>query len=282
MVMTGDVSELILANVKYLRRYARALHGSQQSGDAYVRLCLEALLQQRDKIVATGDVKHQLFKIFHDVWQRINFNEGEQLDGPSQLMTDFSVKSRLEAIPARERQILLLTALENFSVREAGEIIGVSEAQAEALLAKAWLAVSDQISTSVLIIEDEPLIAADVSNLVTEMGHTIIGMAADQVEAVELAKEMAPGLVLTDIDLGSGGSGLLAAQEILRSIDVPIIFITAHPEQLLTGERLEPTYLVTKPFEPDALRVTISQALSLKKIDDISSDTPRRSGSAGR
>lgn len=280
--MTGDVSELILANVKYLRRYARALHGSQQSGDAYVRLCLEALLQQRDKIVATGDVKHQLFKIFHDVWQRINFNEGEQLDGPSQLMTDFSVKSRLEAIPARERQILLLTALENFSVREAGEIIGVSEAQAEALLAKAWLAVSDQISTSVLIIEDEPLIAADVSNLVTEMGHTIIGMAADQVEAVELAKEMAPGLVLTDIDLGSGGSGLLAAQEILRSIDVPIIFITAHPEQLLTGERLEPTYLVTKPFEPDALRVTISQALSLKKIDDISSDTPRRSGSAGR
>jgi CheY-like chemotaxis protein/DNA-directed RNA polymerase specialized sigma24 family protein len=280
--MTGDVSELILANVKYLRRYARALHGSQQSGDTYVRLCLEALLQQRDKIVATGDVKHQLFKIFHDVWQRINFNEGEQLDGPSQLMSDFSVKSRLEAIPARERQILLLTALESFSVREAGEIIGVSETQAEALLAKAWLAVSDQISTSVLIIEDEPLIAADVSNLVTEMGHTIVGMAADQAEAVELAKKMTPGLVLTDIDLGSGGSGLLAAQEILRSIDVPIIFITAHPEQLLTGERLEPTYLVTKPFEPDALRVTISQALSLKKIDDISSDTPRRTGSAGR
>jgi len=280
--MTGDVSELILANVKYLRRYARALHGSQQSGDTYVRLCLEALLQQRNKIVATGDVKHQLFKIFHDVWQRINFSDGEQIEGPSQLMTDFSVKARLEAIPARERQILLLTTLENFSVREAGEIIGVSEAQAEALLAKAWLAVSDQISTSVLIIEDEPLIAADVSNLVTEMGHTIIGMAADQAEAVELAKKMAPGLVLTDIDLGSGGSGLLAAQEILRSIDVPIIFITAHPEQLLTGERLEPTYLVTKPFEPDALRVTISQALSLKKIDDISSDSPRRSGSGGR
>jgi CheY-like chemotaxis protein/DNA-directed RNA polymerase specialized sigma24 family protein len=280
--MTGDVSELILANVKYLRRYARALHGSQQSGDTYVRLCLEALLQQRGEILATGDVKHQLFKIFHDVWQRLNFNDGDDLDGPSQLMTDFSVKARLEAIPARERQILLLTALENFSLREAGEIIGVSEAQAEALLAKAWLAVSDQISTSVLIIEDEPLIAEDVSNLVTDMGHTIVGMAADQTEAVALAKKMKPGLVLTDIDLGSGGSGLLAAQEILRSIDVPVIFITAHPEQLLTGERLEPTYLVTKPFEADALRVTISQALSLKKIDDISSDPQRRSSGASR
>jgi DNA-binding LytR/AlgR family response regulator len=114
------------------------------------------------------------------------------------------------------------------------------------------------------------------------MGHTIVGMAADQAEAIELAKKMAPGLVLTDIDLGSGGSGLIAAQEILRSIDVPIIFITAHPEQLLTGERLEPAYLVTKPFEADVLRVTISQALSLKKIDDISTESDRRRGNANR
>src|SRR6202000_3212464 len=116
------------------------------------------------------------------------------------------------------------------------------------------------------------------ATLVTTMGHAIVGMASDQAQAIELAKKTAPGLVLTDIDLGSGGSGLLAAQEILRSIDVPIIFITAHPAQLLTGERHEPTYLLTKPFEPDVLKVTISQALSLKKIDDISTGSPRRRG----
>ena len=177
--------------------------------------------------------------------------------------------------------MLLLTALEGFTPQEAGEILDMPKEQAEALLAKAWATVSEQISTSVLVIEDEPVIAYDISGLVGEMGHTVVGTAADQAEAIAIARQKRPGLVLADIDLGSGGSGLLAVQEILQSLDIPVIFITAYPERLLTGERPEPAYLVTKPFEPDTLRVTISQALSLKKIDERRSDQSELRGAAG-
>ncbi|HVJ32604.1 MAG TPA: response regulator [Terriglobia bacterium] len=279
--MAGNMSEQVLLNVKYLRRYARALLGSQQSGDSYVRLCLETLLQQQDALLSAGNVKYQLFKLFHDVWDRVHVGMDDPAEELSPLAADFSVKARLEAMPLQERQILLLTALEGFTPQEAGEILDLPQEQAEALLAKAWATVSEQISTSVLVIEDEPVIAYDISGLVGEMGHTVVGTAADQAEAIAIARQKRPGLVLADIDLGSGGSGLLAVQEILQSLDIPVIFITAYPERLLTGERPEPAYLVTKPFEPDTLRVTISQALSLKKIDERRNDQPELRGAAG-
>jgi len=275
--MTGDDSDQILRNVKYLRRYARALHGSQQVGDTYVRQCLEALLVQRDTLLAAQEIKLQLFKLFHDVWRNITFSP-EDGSGSPHLDGDFSIKARLEAIPTAERQVLLLTALENFSIGEVGYILDIQPPEVEMLLDKAWRSISEQISTNVLIIEDDPLIADDLSTALGEMGHTTIGIAADQGKAIALARQKSPGLILADIDLGGGGSGLAAVQQILQSIDVPIIFVTAHPEQLLTGQRPEPAYLVTKPYRISALRVTVSQALSLKKSEAVSGASTRRAG----
>ena len=136
-------------------------------------------------------------------------------------------------------------------------------AEASDLLAKAWDRVNSQLATTVLVIEDEPIIALDIASIVLDLGHSIVGIAASQVEAIAMARAKRPGLVLADIHLGEGGSGLSAVNEILKSVDVPVIFVTAYPERLLTGERPEPTYLVTKPFEPDTLKATIFQALSL-------------------
>jgi CheY-like chemotaxis protein/DNA-directed RNA polymerase specialized sigma24 family protein len=277
--MTGDDSDQILRNVKYLRRYARALHGSQQVGDTYVRQCLEALLVQRDTLPAAQEIKLQLFKLFHDVWRNITFSP-EDGSGSPHLDADFSIKARLEAIPTAERQVLLLTALENFSIGEVGYILDIQPPEVEMLLDKAWRSISEQISTNVLIIEDDPLIADDLSTVLGEMGHTTIGIAADQGKAIALARQKNPGLILADIDLGGGGSGLAAVQQILQSIDVPIIFVTAHPEQLLTGQRPEPAYLVTKPYRISALRVTVSQALSLKKNEAVSGASTGRAGNA--
>jgi CheY-like chemotaxis protein/DNA-directed RNA polymerase specialized sigma24 family protein len=249
-------SEEIVHNLKYLRRYARALMGSQESGDLYVRICLEALLAEPDLLSAGNHVKRGLFQLFHAVSSRhIEGTEGTDL-------VDLSVEARLGALPASERQILLLTSLEGFSTADAAQILDVPLAEAEALLVDAWSTVNQQIATSILVIEDEPVIALDIASLVTELGHQVVGVAASQAEAVAIFKKTQPGLILADIDLGAGGSGITAVTDILRMSSVPVIFVTAYPERLLTGERPEPTYLVTKPFEPDTLKVTISQALS--------------------
>jgi two-component SAPR family response regulator len=61
--------------------------------------------------------------------------------------------------------------------------------------------------------------------------------------------------------LADGSSGLDAVDDILAIAQVPVIFITAYPERLLTGDRPEPTYLVTKPFQEGTVKTTISQAL---------------------
>src|SRR5919198_718407 len=106
-----DVSEKIVENLRYLRRYARALVGSQQTGDTYVRICLEALLQEPEKVSANGDVRLQLFRLFHDVWSRTGAAERDQEGGQPR---DLSVEARLQALPVSERQMLLLTTLEGF------------------------------------------------------------------------------------------------------------------------------------------------------------------------
>jgi CheY-like chemotaxis protein len=257
----ADLSQEIIKRLPYLRRYARALTGSQTRGDDCIRACLEKLIEDPQRISLAGDVRLQLYSLFHEIWAPLaEIDRAAAAAGTTP--ADRTIVARLEALPPLERQILLLTALEGFSIAAAAQILKVPAEDANDLLARAWDALKRQVTTTVLVIEDEPVIALDIAGIVEDMGHKIVAIAASQSEAIALAREKRPGLVLADIQLEAGGSGLIAVNEILKSIDVPVIFVTAYPERLLTGERPEPTYLVTKPFEPDALKVTISQALS--------------------
>ncbi|MGE0733566.1 MAG: response regulator [Alphaproteobacteria bacterium] len=272
----ADVSEKIVNQIKYLRRYARALTGSQRSGDTYVRICLEAVLQEPESLRSDTDTRLQLFTLFHRAWDKIARPHDSLSAADRESLSDLSVEARLKALPPAERQILLLTTLEGFTVHDAAEILGIAEAEARKLLATAWETVNKQLATRVLVIEDEPVIALDIANLVRDMGHSVVGIAASSGEAVAFARDKSPGLVLADIELGAGGSGLNAVAEILQFTDVPVIFVTAYPERLLTGERPEPTFLVTKPFEPDTLKVAISQALSVHPSASAAAPEPAR------
>jgi CheY-like chemotaxis protein len=169
-----------------------------------------------------------------------------------------------ELTPAR-RQALLLTAMEGFNVSDTARILEVGEEQVKQMVAQAVREISDQPSTKVLIIEDEPIISLDLQSIVREMGHTVAAIATTRDEAVRAARKTEPGLVLADIKLADGSSGIDAVRQILSEVQVPIVFITAYPERLLTGERPEPTFLVTKPFVPETVRVAVSQALLFTK-----------------
>jgi CheY-like chemotaxis protein len=129
------------------------------------------------------------------------------------------------------------------------------------LIAEAQNEIDAELATDVLIIEDEPVIAADIEALVRELGHTVVDIAATRTEAVAAVASKMPGLVLADIQLADGSSGIDAVKDILGRYDVPVIFITAFPERLLTGERPEPTFLITKPFQPETVKAAIGQAL---------------------
>ena len=203
----------------------------------------------------------QLFKLFHDTLAR----RGEATDRQEADPLAPPVQRHLRQLPSRERQVLLLSTIEGFTAAEVGVILGIDEAAAAGLLDQAKADLTQQARTTALVIEDEPVIAFDIAGIVTEMGHRVIGTAATKAEALSLANDRSPGLILADIQLDDGSSGIEAVEEILAVFDVPVVFVTAFPERLLTGEKTEPAYLVAKPFEPDVLKITVAQALFARR-----------------
>jgi CheY-like chemotaxis protein len=247
--------ERLAPHLPYMRRYARALTGEQAAGDAYVRAALEALAAGERTLSPHFTPRVALYHVFHTIWDatgaRLEIVDPEPHDASRRLMR----------IAPRSRQAFLLTALEGFNTAEAGQILSASATEVEVLIAEAQAEIDAELATQVLIIEDEPVIAADIEALVRELGHQVLDVAATRAEAVEAVARATPGLVLADIQLADGSSGIDAVRDILGRFDVPVIFITAFPERLLTGERPEPTFLITKPFQPETVKAAIGQAL---------------------
>jgi len=246
-------------HLPYVRRYARALTGDQTTGDNYVRATLEALASGDVELEASASPRVALYQVFHVIWQ----SAGAKLE-PRPVEASLpgaESQQRLMRIAPRSRQAFLLTALEGFTPSETAQILGVEYDQVEKLISTAQAEIDAELATDVLIIEDEPVIAADIEALVRELGHRVTDIVATRTEAVEAARREAPGLVLADIQLADGSSGVDAVKDILSEHDAPVIFITAFPERLLTGERPEPTFLITKPFQPETVKAAIGQAL---------------------
>jgi CheY-like chemotaxis protein/DNA-directed RNA polymerase specialized sigma24 family protein len=252
-----QLAQEIGSHLPFLRRFARALSGSQTSGDAYVAETLEALISDPTIFPTDLPPRHALYKIFLTLWSAANSDER-----PTPISVERSVaESNLETLTPLPRQAFLLRTVEGFGVEDVAAILGASPSEAIMLIDRASREIAEQVATSVLIIEDEPIIALHLEEMVRELGHEVIGVARTHKDAMNLVHTHRPGLILADIQLADGSSGLEAANEILSEIEVPIIFITAYPERLLTGEKPEPTFLITKPFQAEAVKAAISQAL---------------------
>jgi CheY-like chemotaxis protein len=241
-------------HLPFLRRYARALTGTQKSGDSYVKAALQALASGTHEL---DDLPPRvaLYRLFHAIWAAT----GAQLESAPE--GSATISDRVMRIPPRHRQAFLLTALEGFNVDEAAQVLGESIDNVRELIARAQVDIENVLATDVLIIEDEPVIAADIEALVHDLGHRVTAVATTRSEAVKAVKASRPGLVLADIQLADGSSGIDAVNDILRGQDVPVIFITAFPERLLTGEKPEPAFMITKPFQPETVKAAIGQAL---------------------
>lgn len=257
-----SLSTQIAANLPYLRRYARALCGSQESGDNFVRATLQAALADDELKASLAGGRVPLYRAFTRLWSSI---AGGAATSGSAGGREGAAQAMLGAVTPLNRQALLLTTLEEFSPSQTGEILGISTAEVEQLVDEAVAEIDRESVTSVLIIEDEPLISMQLEGLVKSLGHDVFATAATRTQARDAVAEAMPGLVLADIQLADGSSGLDAVDDILAIAKVPVIFITAYPERLLTGDRPEPTYLVTKPFQERSIRTTISQALFFRE-----------------
>ena len=241
--MSNFRREDLLRALPYARRYARALAGGQQAGDALVTEAVRDVMGE-----AGGDGAEARLALYKSVTKRAG--------------TDAVAPAGEAALSGLQRKLLLLTSLEEVPLPKAAAILGLDESQADAVLASARDRLRLAAAADVLIIEDEPIIAMDIEELVASCGHRVVGVAATEADAVAIAERCRPTLILADINLGAGGDGTSAVSRILRSHYAPVIFVTAYPERLLTGEALEPAFVITKPFEPLTLAIATYQAVT--------------------
>ena len=255
-----SLGQELAPHLPFLRRYARALTGSQTHGDNFVRATLETIVASPEEFPREVDPRLGLYRTFHAIWSSANVDEGEE---PQALYggAEGVAQARLARITPLSRQALLLTSLEGFSTEDTAYLIEARPADVDSLVAEALAEIERQTHADVLIIEDEPIIAMDIETIVRDLGHHVTGVAVTRDEAVALARKSPPGLVLADIQLADDSSGIDAVKDILAEFSVPVIFITAFPERLLTGTRPEPTFLITKPFQRSTVKAAISQAL---------------------
>jgi DNA-directed RNA polymerase specialized sigma24 family protein len=254
-----SLSSIVSPHVPYLRRFSRALTGSQESGDAYVAALLETLVAEPTPLPSgEAEVRIFLYRMLCRLWDSIGaqLHPAEPHDPWEQ-----AAKAKLDHISPRPRQAFLLTAVEGFSLDEVATILETDSDGVAMLLDEAGREIGEMMATDVLVIEDEPLIAMDIEDIVTRLGHQVAGIARTRKEAVQLAGAKRPGIVLADIQLADGSSGIDAVNDLLKMFEIPVIFVTAYPERLLTGDRPEPAFLITKPFVPEMVKAMISQAL---------------------
>lgn len=261
---SASVSDQIGEAIPFLRRYARALTGSQSSGDKFAAASLEAVLADRS-VLDGADTKTAVFRVLFGIWASAGapVEDGER-------GARAKAQRRLASLTNNSREALLLHTVEGFNFDDIATIIDVSKSEAEELVTVARREMADSAAGSVMIIEDEAIIAMDIESIVADMGHRVTGVARTRDEAVALAKADKPDLILADIQLADNSSGIDAVHDILAALgDRPVIFITAFPERLLTGSKPEPAFLISKPYTVDQVTSAVSQAMFFSSTETL-------------
>lgn len=241
-----DILAELTRRLPRLRRVARMLVGNQETGDDLVTLVLERLSRQR--IHTQGEsaeviVWRSLFEVATGEIARIPIANTETLIG------EFGI---------------IVTELEGLPTDFIAELTRHPPDLVATLMADAQAAQSGGPVTRVMIIEDEPFVAADIASIIESLGHQVVAKVATRRDAVAFATQHELELVLTDVQLAEGSSGIDAVDEILTLQELPVIYVTAFPERLLTGQRQEPTFLIEKPFTTQSVVSVVKRALHIR------------------
>jgi len=261
----ADLAQSISRELPYLRRYARALTGSQTAGDNYAAATLEAILTDRS-LMDGEDTRLGLFRTFHAIWQ----SSGQPVELGAQSPREARAQAHMRGLTPNSREALLLRTIEELRYDQIAQVMQCPQAEAEELVQIALNEMGQALTGKVMVIEDETIIAMDLKGIVQAMGHEVTGIARTHAAAVDLAHQSRPDLILADIQLADGSSGIEAVNELLPSMgDIPVIFITAFPERLLTGDRPEPAFLISKPYSEEQVRSAVSQAMFFASTEGL-------------
>lgn len=250
----------ITRQVPILRRYAGCLTGLPADGDALVTAVLAGILSGELELTTIAGPRLGLLRALHDFWR-----PGDDVSGPA-LPDDPNLPraSRLlQLLPPLARAVTILTRGERLSTAEAGFVLRMEPAEVQLRLQVANRELARVMARRILIVEDDAITAIDLEDLVTSLGHRAIGPAVTRKEAVSLAMQEEPDLILSDVQLDERNAGIDAVREIRCRLNVPVIFVTAYPDHFADRVILDNSYIVSKPFSDGMISSMITNALRL-------------------
>jgi CheY-like chemotaxis protein len=261
----ASVGTIVTKNLPYLRRYGRALTGNQTSGDRFAAATLEVIIEDMAMVASAADPRAALFQTFHVIWKSAGAPVGEP-DNPLSVRA----QNHMSQLTPNAREVLLLHVIEGFTIEQIAGIVQMTPDDVSPLIRIAIKEMESSVAGAVLVIEDEAIIAMDIVDIVRALGHRVTGTAPTHKDAVKLARSDRPDLILADIQLADKLSGIDAVNEILADFpQTPVIFITAFPERMLSGERPEPAFVITKPFTEEQLRSAVGQAMFFASTETL-------------
>ena len=174
-----SLGQQLAPHLPFLRRYGRALTGSQVQGDRYVRATLEAIVAAPEEFPRDVDPRLGLYRTFQAIWNSAHIED--QPDAGSVEDSEAIARARLARMSPLSRQALLLTAMEGFTPEDAAYLIDTDTQRVEELVNEALAEIEKQTRARVMIIEDEPIIAMDIESIVRDLGHDLTGVAVQDI-----------------------------------------------------------------------------------------------------
>jgi DNA-directed RNA polymerase specialized sigma24 family protein/CheY-like chemotaxis protein len=260
----------LMAQLPYMRRYGRALTGSTTRGDDLVTRAVEAALTEPGRYQLDTDdepvTRQRLYTLLNGLFDADMGATGAAAIAPAE--PGHPIEAALSSLPEQERRVFLLVSLEELSTPQAAKVMGISSDEAREVLGRAQNAMREQLVANILIVEDDAIIAYDLTETVLGMGHKVCGTAATMEEALAAAAANQPSLALMDLRLAHGGSGITTAQALRETRALPIIFVTAFAEELKQRglDYLGP--VIKKPFTREQIERAITQAVFTPRPGD--------------
>jgi len=257
----------------YLRRYARALTGATERGDALATRCVEVVVMAPTRFgldrgkgarLSLYALLNLLFDQGADHWAN-QWADDRVEDGEPPTarpaVSPLPIERALATLPESDRRLYLLVTLEELTLAEAAQILNLGPTEAIDRLKTARERVRSVLTQRVLVVEDNALLAMEIGEVVADMGHVVCGTAVNERQALSLLKAEKPTLALLDVRLADGGSGVEIARHLKRTRALRTIFVTAFDGDLEDLDACHLGQIVRKPFTGAAIRAAISRAV---------------------
>lgn len=240
-----------------VRQFSRAVFADRLIGDELLRLTMARV--SIDPTSSSSSVVDMMSAFLHSWRMAVK----ERVANPT-LFSDAALIDSLPVPPEDSRLLLLMVDALGLQPETAAQVIGLKRDPIP-LLHATRNALAVETSATALVVENEPLIAADIRGILDRLGVNVCGQARTAPAAVEKAAANRPDIILADYNLDGNTTGVEAMTQISEVHDCPVVFITGFPDRVLHGDEIEPDFVISKPYTPDNVRAAVVHCLDVRR-----------------